>query len=115
MVEGAAPRCTPESCHPFLHRLWYQDDLRRTWNDIVREPAEDDPRVRTIAIDDAICHDDAVPCDDPLPLPSSPGAGPTPAEAALPPGCVLAAPIRAPWAGYLPSVVSSRAPFVVSP
>lgn len=83
---GLATRCTPESCHPFLHRLWYQDDLRRTWNDIVRETAEDDPRVRTIAIDDAICHDDAVPCDDRLPLPSSPGAGPSPAEAASTPG-----------------------------
>lgn len=112
---GLASRCTPDRCDPFLHRLWYDDELRRTWNTLVTEVAADDPRIETIALDDVFCRDDAVPCDDRLPLDASglprdhtpPGAG---AAAAAP----SSAPGSTPGSGITPasrgSVSSGRPP-----
>ncbi|GMA39407.1 hypothetical protein [Mobilicoccus caccae] len=71
---GLSSRCTPDKCNPFLHRLWFEDQLRRDWNTLVAEVAGRDPRVRTIPIDDVFCRDDAVPCDDTLPMTGGPTA-----------------------------------------
>lgn len=65
---GLASRCTPQKCHPFLHRLWYEDALRRRWNDLVTEVAARDTRIRVVTVDDVYCRDGAVPCDDRLPV-----------------------------------------------
>ncbi|GAB47857.1 acyltransferase family protein [Mobilicoccus pelagius] len=80
---GLASRCTPGRCDPFLHRLWFEDDLRRRWNDLVTEVAARDARIRVVGIDDVYCRDAAVPCDDrlptgpPVPAPETPQVHPT--------------------------------------
>lgn len=90
---GLASRCTDDKCHPFIRRLWHEDRLRATWNAILTETATRDPRVRTVAIDDAFCRDTASPCNDALPLPgegqaaaAAPTATPTKGRLARPDG-----------------------------
>lgn len=71
---GLASRCAPGACHPFLHRLWYEDELRRQWNDLVVQAAARDTRIHVVSADDLYCRDDAVPCDDRLPVVGAGGA-----------------------------------------
>ena len=63
---GMYSRCTDSDCHSFLRRLLDQDDLRVAWNDYLTAFAKRNPSAHVISIDDAFCHDDAVPCDDSL-------------------------------------------------
>ncbi|WP_226346130.1 acyltransferase family protein [Agilicoccus flavus] len=92
--DGIDTRCTPQKCHAFLDRLRNHDDLRRTWNGIVREYAQRDPRVVTVRVDDLYCRDDGNPCDDHTParLPGARFAAPGGAEYARPDGSHFSGP-----------------------
>ena len=61
---GMLSRCTEEECHPFLERMVTQDHLRQQWNDLVRQVAHADERVRVITVSDLFCPD---PQPDPDP------------------------------------------------
>ncbi|MDO5710866.1 MAG: SGNH hydrolase domain-containing protein, partial [Micrococcales bacterium] len=91
---GIDSRCTPMDCDPLLARLRNDDGLRVTWNRLLAERAASDDRVRLVRMDDLYCRDTANPCDDHLPIRTSPAgdfAGPTGSELARPDGSHFAA------------------------
>ena len=61
---GVLTRCTSERCGPFVRRLVERRDLLNRWNAFLRR--DHGPRVQSIWIEDAVCHDRASPCDDRL-------------------------------------------------
>lgn len=72
--DGMDTRCTPAQCDPLLRRLRDDAALRGHWNDLVQQVAARHAGVRTIALDDVYCRDEASPCDDRLPIGGSPTA-----------------------------------------
>jgi peptidoglycan/LPS O-acetylase OafA/YrhL len=62
---GMATRCTPTKCGPFLRRLVDATAAQDRWNRFLASHTHDP--VRSISIEDVVCHDTASPCDDRLP------------------------------------------------
>ncbi len=68
--KGMDTRCTPSDCHPFLRRMVTQDVLRLHWNELVRQRAAIDARIKVITVDDIACPRGPRPlCDDTLASP----------------------------------------------
>lgn len=72
---GIRTRCTEKSCAPLVDRMTHRDKLRVHWNDLVRQEARRDSRIRTISVEDVLCPagnpptrgKDASLCSDRLP------------------------------------------------
>ncbi|MEL4356862.1 MULTISPECIES: acyltransferase family protein [unclassified Luteococcus] len=58
---GLLTRCSPGNCHPFLQRMVTRDDYRQHWNELVRQRAQGNPRLRVISLDDVACPQPATP------------------------------------------------------
>lgn len=73
-ARGWTPAAPPSDCHPFLRRMVTQDVLRLHWNELVRQRAAIDARIKVITVDDIACPRGPRPlCDDTL---ASPGHSP---------------------------------------
>ncbi len=64
---GMLARCPAVGCNFFLRQLLEHHDWAEQWNQMVRDAAKLDPRIKVVNIDDVFCHDKAVPCDDTTP------------------------------------------------
>jgi len=62
---GMATRCTPTRCGPFLRRLVEATAAQDRWNAFLA--AHTHGSVRSISVEDVVCHNRASPCDDRLP------------------------------------------------
>lgn len=62
---GMATRCTPKKCGPFLRRLITATRAQDTWNAFLA--SHTNGTVRSISIQNLVCHNTASPCDDRLP------------------------------------------------
>ena len=62
---GMATRCTPQHCGPFLRRLITATTAQDTWNEFLASHTTG--TVRSISIQNLVCHDAASPCNDRLP------------------------------------------------
>jgi peptidoglycan/LPS O-acetylase OafA/YrhL len=62
---GMSTRCTPVKCGPFLKRLIDATAAQDTWNAFLASHTAGS--VRSIGIEDLVCHDAASPCNDTLP------------------------------------------------
>jgi SGNH domain (fused to AT3 domains) len=65
--EGVLSLCGAERCLPDWNRFQidHYRDITTPWNEILRQYAEEHPDLATfVSVTDAVCHDDAVPCDD---------------------------------------------------
>ncbi len=78
---GINTRCTPTTCPGFLRSLRDEDNLRQTWNQILRDYASTDGRVRLVTMDDVYCRNAVNPCNDQMPMraPAAATAGTAPA------------------------------------
>jgi hypothetical protein len=65
--KGMAARCPAVGCHFFIKQLLEHQDWAEQWNQMVRDTAKVDPRIKVVNIDDHFCHDHNVPCDDSTP------------------------------------------------
>jgi hypothetical protein len=61
---GMSTRCTPGNCGPFLRRLIDATAAEDTWNAFLASHTAGP--VRSIGIQDLVCHDAASPCNDRL-------------------------------------------------
>jgi hypothetical protein len=61
---GMATRCTPTLCGPFLRRLVYATAAQDKWNAFLASHTHGP--VRSISIENVVCHNHASPCDDRL-------------------------------------------------
>jgi hypothetical protein len=62
---GMSTRCTPVKCGPFLKRLIDATTAQDKWNAFLASHTAG--AVRSIGIEDLVCHDAASPCNDRLP------------------------------------------------
>ena len=62
---GMDTRCTPAKCGPFLRRLIEATAAQDHWNRFLASHTRGS--VRSIDIEDIVCHDNASPCNDRLP------------------------------------------------
>ena len=62
---GMATRCTPQKCGPFLRRLITATGAQDTWNAFLASHRTGP--VRSISIQNLVCHNAASPCNDRLP------------------------------------------------
>jgi len=62
---GMATRCTPQDCGPFLRRLISATAAQDTWNAFLASHRTG--RVRSISIQNLVCHNTTSPCNDRLP------------------------------------------------
>src|SRR5262245_42216497 len=61
---GMSTRCTPAKCGPFLERLIKATAAQDTWNAFLASHTSG--AVRSISIEQLVCHDSASPCNDRL-------------------------------------------------
>jgi peptidoglycan/LPS O-acetylase OafA/YrhL len=62
---GMATRCTPTKCGPLLRRLVDATAAQDRWNAFLASHVRG--RIRSISIEDVVCHDHVSPCNDRLP------------------------------------------------